>query len=219
MARHTAGPFAEHATMSPGSRSRISLGLMVSAVVLGAAGRAFAWDEEGHVIVTRLAFQSLPTSMPAWIRTPEVQARLEYLSAEPDRWRGVNAIQLDHINKPDHYIDLEMLEPYGMTIDNMPILRRQFTDALCEFRIKHPEVAKDYKAETDKDYVYRVPGLLPYSIAELHWKVVSSWSTLKTMEANRDAVTDDMIRNAREDIVFHMGILSHFVATARSRCI
>lgn len=197
--------------MSPGILARLSIVLTVSIVLFGAAASAHAWDEEGHVVVTRLAFQALPTSMPAWIRTPEVQARLEYLSAEPDRWRGVNSIQVDHINKPDHYIDLEMLEPYGMTIDTMPRLRRQFTDALTEFRLKHPEVAKDYDASRDPEYVYRVPGLLPYSIAELHWKVVSSWSTLKTMEANRSAVTDDMIRNARENIVYHMGILSHFV--------
>jgi len=192
-------------------RSRILLSLIPCIVIASAAARAIAWDEEGHVIVTRLAFQALPTSMPAWIRTPEVQARLEYLSAEPDRWRGANAVQLDHINKPDHYIDLEMLEPYGMTIDTMPQLRRQFTDALAEFRVKHPEVAKDYKPESDSDYVYRVPGLLPYSIAELHAKVVSSWSTLKTFEANRSAVTDEMMAAARDNIVYNMGILSHFI--------
>lgn len=192
-------------------RSHLSLILIVAAVLVTTAARALAWDEEGHVVVTRLAFQALPTSMPAWIRTPEVQARLEYLSAEPDRWRGANAVQLDHINKPDHYIDLELLEPYGMTLSTMPQLRRQFTDALCEFRIKHPEVAKDYKPEADGDYVYRTPGLLPYSIAELHWKVVSSWSTLKTFEANRAAVSDAMIASARENIVYNMGILSHFV--------
>ncbi len=192
-------------------QSRFILTLTASLVFASAAARALAWDEEGHVIVTRLAFQSLPASMPAWIRTPEVQARLEYLSGEPDRWRGVNAPEVDHANNPDHYIDLEMLEPYGMTIDTIPQLRRQFTDALCEYRISHPEVGKDYKPEVDKDYLYRVPGLLPYSIAELHWKVVSSWSTLKTMEANRANVSDEMIRNARENIVYHMGILSHFV--------
>lgn len=192
-------------------RPAAQLGLIGFVVVLSAAARAIAWDEEGHVIVTRLAFQALPTSMPAWIRTPEVQARLEYLSAEPDRWRGANSIQLDHVNKPDHYIDLELLEPYGMTIDTMPPLRRQFTDALAEFRIAHPEVARDYKPESDKDYVYRVPGLLPYAIAEWHAKVVSSWSTLKTFEANRSAVTDAMMAAARDNVVYNMGILSHFI--------
>lgn len=192
-------------------RKRIPLALIALTVVASAAARAVAWDEEGHVVVTRLAFQTLPTSMPAWIRTPQVQARLEYLSAEPDRWRGANAVQLDHINKPDHYIDLELLEPYGMNINTMPRLRRQFTDALAEFRIAHPEVARDYQPESDSDYVYRVPGLLPYSIAELQAKVVSSWSTLKTFEANRAAVTDEMMAAARDNVVYNMGILSHFI--------
>ena len=182
---------------------------LLTAVVF--CGQAFAWDEEGHVIVTRIAIQSLPTSLPAWLRTPEVQARLEYLCAEPDRWRGIDSVQLDHANNPDHYMDLEMLTEVGLSLNTMPQLRRQFTDTLAEHRCKHPEFEKDYDPAKDKVYTRRVPGLLPYSIEEAYWKAASSWCTLRTMEKHRDKVTEAMLRSARENVVYHMGILSHYV--------
>lgn len=173
--------------------------------------QAFGWDEEGHVTVTRLAVESLPTSMPAWIRTPEVRTRLEYLSVEPDRWRGQDNIHLDHINKPDHFIDAELLQPYGLSLETLPRLRREFTDALATQRALHPEKFGRDDRPDDPEYTHDVPGLLPYAIAELQWKVASSWSTLNAYERHRKYVTEDMIRNARENVVFHMGILSHFV--------
>ncbi len=41
--------------------------------------------------------------------------------------------------------------------------------------------------------------------------MAASCTTLKTYEEHRDLVTDEMIRNARENVIFHMGLLSHFV--------
>lgn len=173
-----------------------------------------AWDETGHIIVTRVAVRALPPSMPEWLRTPEVQARLEYLSAEPDRWRGRKTSVLDHINNPDHFLDVEELTPYGLSMRNLPMLRREFLDHLAERRAREPERFGPYDRARDRDYTRRTPGLLPWTIIELQEKTASSWTTLKTFEAHRDRVTEAMIRNARENVVFHMGVLSHFVGDA-----
>lgn len=173
---------------------------------------AAAWDENGHAIVTLLAHDKLPADMPDWLRTPEVRARLVYLSAEPDRWRGQQNVHLDHINKPDHYLDVEDLANFGLTLQTIPQLRREFTDQLAIYRAAHPkEEYRQFGTGRDSDYVNAVPGLLPYKIAELQWKIAASWTQLRTYEAHRDHVTRSMIDNEKQNIVYNMGILSHFI--------
>jgi len=191
---------------------------LVSAVVclgllLGIAA-AFAWDEPGHVTITALAFDSLPDSYPAWVRTPENRARLCYLSAEPDRWRGQKSPVLDHVNGPDHYLDVEDVEAYGMRLDALPRFRNEFIERITLFRANHPEKAPPLKPEKDKDHTQTIPGMLPYAIEELRWKISSSWSTLRTFEAYPDVATDAELAGARNDVIEWMGLLSHFVGDA-----
>jgi len=198
-------------------RSRVGNGTLtalMAAAVLGGASvdSTLGWDEEGHAIVTRVALRGLPATMPEWVRSASVESRLVYLSAEPDRWRGQDNVHLNHITKPDHFMDRELLLPYGLDFASLPPLRREFTDALATQRALHPDKFGPYVRERDADYTRRVPGLLPYAIAEWQWKAASSWSTLRTYEKHRADVTDEMLRNARENVIFHMGILSHFVA-------
>lgn len=187
---------------------RCACGLIVAAAT---AGPAFAWDEDGHAIVTHLAIDALPADMPDWLRTPEVRSRLVYLSSEPDRWRGQKNVHLDHINGPDHYFDCEELAQYGLTLSALPLLRTEFTDVMAARRAQAPDAFPKRDVERDRDYTQLSPGLLPYAMAELQWKIAASWTQLKTYEAHRDKVTDEMIAHAREAIVFHMGLLSHFV--------
>lgn len=170
-----------------------------------------AWDETGHVIVTRLAWEKLPPEMPDWLRTPKARERLEYLCAEPDRWRGQHNVHLDHVNNPEHYIDAEELKNCGLSLGSLPPLRRQFLDALAKSRLDHPEKYNWYRPNRDKEYTRLVPGVLPYTIAELQWKLAASWTTLRTYEEYRDYVTDAMIDNARQNVLYEMGILSHYV--------
>jgi hypothetical protein len=172
---------------------------------------AQAWDEQGHVIVARLAIEGLPESAPAWLRTPRVRSRIEYLASQPDRWRGQHNVHLDHINGPEHYIDEELLEPYGLSIKTLPPLRREYTDLLATQRALHPDRFEPYDRGRDRAYTRLSPGLLPYRIVELQWKLAASWTQLKTYEAHRAQATEEMIRNERENIVYLMGILSHYV--------
>lgn len=170
-----------------------------------------AWDEDGHSIITALALEKLPPEMPDWLRSPEVRTRLIYLSSEPDRWRGQHHALLDHLNIPDHYFDVEELAPYGLSIRTLPPFRREFTDLLATQRALKPELFQPYDRSRDASYTRQTPGMLPYRIVELQWQIAGSWTTLKTYEENRDLVTEDLMRNARENVVFHMGLISHFI--------
>ncbi|MCA9254764.1 MAG: hypothetical protein KDA33_03970 [Phycisphaerales bacterium] len=180
--------------------------------ILSLTPTARAWDEDGHAVVTLLAHDKLPADMPDWLRTPKIRARLVYLSAEPDRWRGQHNLELDHINKPDHYLDVESLADFDLTLKALPQLRRRYTDHLEDCRVKRPKPEySEYGTGRDRDYVRATPGLLPYRIAEIQWTIAASWTQLKTYEAHADRVSPATIENAKENIVYHMGILSHFV--------
>ena len=185
----------------------IPTGMLMNAICQTAS----AWDEDGHIIVTRVAWEKLPPEMPDWLRSEKVRTRLEYLSAEPDRWRGQHNIHLDHDNSPDHYIDAEDLEPFGLTLKTLPPLRREFLDLLATKRATGDVKEPPRNAKKDREYTQLVPGMLPWEIAELQWMLAASWTTLKTYEQYRSRVTDDMIDNARQNVIYHMGILSHFV--------
>lgn len=185
---------------------------LLAVIQLGALNAtAQAWDETGHIIVTRLASEKLPDDMPDWLRTPEVSYRLEYLSSEPDRWRGQKNVHLDHCNNPNHYIDEEYLYPFGLSLKNLPPLRRELLDIMAAQRALEPDKFPRYDRSRDRSYTNLVPGLLPYEIAELQWKLAGSWTTLKTYEQHRELVSSEMIDNARQNIIYQMGILSHFV--------
>ncbi len=175
---------------------------------------ATAWDKAGHEIVTELAWQSLPESMPDWLRDPDVGKQLAYLSTESDRWRGQHHPCLDHINNLNHYLDIEHLTPYDLTLNTIPRFRREFLDHLAITRHEHPDRFEKYDRKRDKAYTRKTPGLLPYRIVELQWKLSASWTTLKTYELHRDLVTDDMMRYAKGTIIHTMGILSHYIADA-----
>lgn len=191
--------------------SRICLALAIGVALLVRPAAVSAWDEDGHALITLLAHDKLPKSMPDWLRAPDVRARLVYLASEPDRWRGQHNLQLDHINKPEHYLDVETLSEFGLTLQALPPLRRQFTDHLANWRATHKESQESFGTGRDQDYVSHVPGLLPYVIVETQWKIAASWTQLKTYEAHPDRASPSMIQNARENIVYHMGILSHYI--------
>ncbi len=206
---------SDHSNTTRNPRGARGLGAggcgVLAALFLVCAPPVQAWDEAGHAIVTRLACEKLPADMPKWLKEPAVCRRLEYLSSEPDRWRGQHNVHLDHANNPNHYIDIEDFELYGLTLATLPPLRREFIDVLAGRRIAHPDKFGDYERRRDPSYTKLSPGLLPYEIAELQWKVAASWTTLKTYEQYRSYVTDEMIDNARQNIVYQMGIISHFI--------
>ncbi|MCK6483896.1 MAG: hypothetical protein L6R00_07160 [Phycisphaerae bacterium] len=196
---------------------RLSLGrraICAISIVVLPVGQAAGWNERGHAIITRLAVAGLPADVPGWVREPRMVDRLAYLSNEPDRWRGTKLICLAHLNEPDHFIDVEHLAPYGMSLKTLPSLRYDFVGKLAAQRALHPDRFVPERVGSDPKMLRLTPGMLPYRIAELHAEIVSGWSTLQTFEANTALCEPGAIEAARERIIHAMGLLSHYVGDA-----
>lgn len=112
--------------------------------------QAFAWGTKGHTIINRLAAQSLPASLPAFVRTAAASNEIAYLGPEEDRIKGAGR-SWDDDNDPGHYVDLQD----NGTIDNvvrltsLPVGLKAYARALA-------------RAHADP---YR-EGYLPYSIVD-----------------------------------------------------
>jgi hypothetical protein len=191
---------------------RIVLALLAAVTGLSSA-RVLAWDYEGHRVVNQLALASLPTNFPAFVRAPAAQERIAYLSGEPDRWRNVpDELPLVHCNGPDHYIDLEALDDYGLSPQSLPIFRYEFAAKLAQARAAHPDKFPVIDPARNRDRTRELIGFVPWTIVEYSGKLKSSFSTLKAFEENGG--TPDEIANAQADVLYVMGVMGHFVGDA-----
>ena len=173
---------------------------------------AMAWDYEGHRVVNQLALASLPTNFPAFVRAPEAAERIAFLAGEPDRWRNMRDVPLAHVNGPDHYIDLEELEVYGLKPEMLPVFRYDFTVELGLARKAHPEKFAAIDPATNADHTRELVGFLPWAMAESYSKVKSGFSYLKTFEASGG--TPEEIANAQANIIYMMGVMGHYYGDA-----
>src|SRR4051812_44103375 len=97
-----------------------------------------AWDYEGHRLVNQLALASLPADFPAFARTAQAQERVAFLSGEPDRWRNSPDLPFKHAANPDHFFDIEELEPYHLTTNSISHFRYEFLQQAAVLRASHP---------------------------------------------------------------------------------
>jgi hypothetical protein len=185
--------------------------LLATIVVLVWTWPVRAWDEAGHVIVTELAVRLLGDNAPDFLKTSAARARLNFLCAEPDRWRNLKLAPLPHINSPDHYIDFELLALYELTPQTMPPFRYDFVAYMARYKAAHPDKNFEYDASKDDDHSREWPGFVPYRICELYAELRSSWRTLNTYEKYRERVSEAAIENCQQDIIYLMGLLSHYV--------
>lgn len=182
------------------------------------AFHADAWDYEGHHAVNELALDSLPSDFPAFVFTPETRTRITYLAGEADRWRNETSFRngtglaLAHVNGPDHYLDLEDIYLYGLTPEKLPPLRYDFAGAIVKAREAHPERFPPIDPARDSDHTRELNGFLPWAIAENYEKLQSDFSTLAAFE--KFGGTPEEIANAKQDIVYVMGVMGHFVGDA-----
>jgi hypothetical protein len=189
------------------------------AVALGASGfNAAAWDYEGHYTVNELALATLPADFPAFALTPEAHDRIAYLAGEADRWRNETNLRngtglaLGHASAPDHYMDLEDIQAYDLTPATLPPLRYDFVAAIVKARLAHPERFPAIDPARDSDHTRELSGFLPWAITEYYEKLQSGFSTLAALE--KFGGTPVEITNARQIIVYVMGVMGHFVGDA-----
>lgn len=186
-------------------------GVMILAV-LGPAVMAWAWGERGHTVVTEAALELLADDMPAFLKTESARAWMVHLSSEPDRWRNLKLPPMGHINKPEHYFDVDLLPLYGLTAQTLPKYRHDYIAAMVLYKARHPDKDYGYNAARDREHSREWPGLAPYRICELYVQLKSSWRTLNTYQKYPEVAGEQTIDACRRNVIYLMGMMNHYVA-------
>jgi hypothetical protein len=182
-------------------------------LVLFATGfNAPAWDYEGHRIVTELALASLPRNFPPFALTPTARERIAFLSGEADRWRNTPDLPFRHLNDPDHFLDLDDLPLFGLKPDTVSPFRYKFVAQLTLARAANPSNFPPIDPLKNADKTRELVGFLPWTLTESHGKLKSAFSYLKTFE--QAGGTPEEIANAQANVIYLMGLISHFAADA-----
>jgi hypothetical protein len=169
------------------------IGCMLITLVLFQSEAAFAWGNDGHVYINRVAAQKIPTDMPRFLR--RAVAEIAYLGPEPDRWRNPAEFALKNAQEPDHFIDLERVQ----WLDPLPRGRYEFLRKLYEKRAAttdHPD-----------DYLPEHVGLQPYIVAEIYGRLKASFREYRQLKAAHQPTAP-----VERAIVFYAGWLGHYVA-------
>lgn len=175
----------------------------------------FAWSAHGHRTITYLALEGLPSDAPEWLRDASNRNRIADQSNEPDRWRGLQANTLAHENGPDHYIDVEDLAKFGLTLETVSPFRYEYMRDMSVALHTHPETAgAGYDPTKDRDKTKQWPGFLPHAIQEHYNKLRCSFNSVRILESLNDPNRADQLKMARENCIQQMGLLSHFVGDA-----
>jgi hypothetical protein len=145
-------------------------------------------------MINRLAAESLPADVPAFLRTPEAINEIEYLGPEPDRWRSLAEPELSAVQGPDHFIDLE----YAELIGTLPRRRYEYIAALTAAEITHPDKARDL--QPDK------VGFQPYITNEIWERLKSSMRDYRELSAQHGDT-----KPVEAAILFYVGWLGHYV--------
>lgn len=154
---------------------------------------AFAWGNEGHVYINRVAAQKIPVSMPRFLRRAVVE--IAYLGPEPDRWRNPGEFALKNAQEPDHFIDLERVG----WLDPLPRGRYEFYRKLYEKRAAttdHPD-----------DYLPEHVGLQPYITMEVYGRLKSAFREYRLLTAAHKSTGP-----VEQAIIFYAGWIGHYVA-------
>lgn len=165
------------------------------AMVLLQCDFAFAWGNEGHTFINRVAVQKIPASMPRFLRRNI--AEIAYLGPEPDRWRNPAEFALKNSQEPDHFIDLERVA----WLNPFPRGRYEFFRKLYEKRAATRDHPDDYLPE-------RV-GLQPYIAIEVYGRLEAAFREYRQRQAAHQPTAA-----VEQAIVFYAGWLGHYVGDA-----
>ncbi|HKQ40733.1 MAG TPA: hypothetical protein VJ063_21880 [Verrucomicrobiae bacterium] len=183
--------------------------LIIQAIgLLALTDWARAWDYEGHRLINQLALASLPTNFPAFVKEPPAAERIAFLAGEPDRWRNTTELTLKHFNNPDHYFDFEDLAPCGLKAETLTPFRYEFAGQVAIAHATNSTKFPSIDPAKDTDRTKALIGYLPWTIVEYYGKLKSEFSYLKAFE---EGGTPEEIRYARDNIIYIMGCMGHFV--------
>ena len=175
------------------SRALRSLAALVL-IPFCAAPACFGWGSAGHSMINRLGAAALPADVPAFLTTPAALAEIEYLGPEPDRWRSPAEPELNAVQAPDHFIDLENAD----VIQPLPRRRYDMLEDLCKYRAAHPDTAADFTPE-------RI-GMQPWETEEVWQRLKSAFRDYRELKAKGSDTAP-----VQQLILFYVGWLGHYV--------
>ena len=164
---------------------------------------ALAWGVQGHTLISRLAAQSFPTDMPAFVRTATGVDEIAALGPEEDRLKGSGG-SWDADNDPGHYLDLgDDGTVDGVSLRALPESMKAYTLAL---ELKH---ATPWSV-----------GYLPYSILDGFEQLREDFALWRVYNYGAQHANTATLRarfayarRLREDLTLRdIGVWSHFVA-------
>ena len=175
--------------------------LLVAAMLLPQS--ALSWGMRGHTLISRLAAQSFPADMPAFMRTAAAVDEIATLGPEEDRLKGSGA-SWDADNDPGHYLNLgDDGTVDGVSLHALPESMKAYALAL------EPRHATPWSV-----------GYLPYSILDgfeqlredfALWRVYNYGAQHASTAAMRAQFA--AARRLRETLTLRdLGVWSHFVA-------
>ena len=189
--------FRSGSTAKAGAGLPSILGVLILAMLLSvAAPRSFAWGRDGHKIINRVAMEKLPSSMPAFLRTPQALDEIEYLGPEPDRWRSSTEPELNFASAPEHIIDLELADLAAP--DGLPTERYDFLEDLNAADRLHPNMA-------DRLTPQKV-GLLPWQTTEDFERLTVDMGEFRRLQWGHAEPY-----GAQLAILYDIGCLGHYV--------
>jgi hypothetical protein len=155
--------------------------------------QSFAWGMEGHMLINRLAGESLPKDVPEFMRTAAAVNALEYYGPDPDRWRESTEPELSVEQAPDHFIDLEWADLVG----DLPRKRYDFIRALAVAQKEHPDLALSPEKV----------GLQPYATTETWEKLKVAMRQYRLLSAAHEDT-----KPVEMEVLVLAGWLGHYVA-------
>jgi hypothetical protein len=173
---------------------RLVLTLAMAGFAATASQACFGWGSVGHTIINRLAAQTLPADVPAFLRTPDAIEEIAYLGPEPDRWRSPAEPELSATQAPDHFIDMEN----AIVVGTLPRKRYDFLEELCKYRQAHPGEAEIYTPQH--------VGMLPWQTEEVWERLKAAFRDYRELKAQGKDT-----KPVEAAIVFYAGWLGHYV--------
>ncbi|MGD8453892.1 MAG: hypothetical protein PVJ57_18915 [Phycisphaerae bacterium] len=173
---------------------------------------AQAWDADVHRTITYTVLESLGEDAPVWLRDVETQHRVAFQANQVDRWRSSPSLSLKHENDPDHYLDAELLDQFGLTLETIPRLRGEYLRAMVVAKVEHPEKIDPYDPAKDTAHTHEWPGFVLHAVAEHYAKFQAALVQVRILEQLNEPARAEQLAQARAIAVYHLGNLSHFVA-------
>ena len=149
----------------------------------------FAWGNEGHRMINRLAASSLPADVPAFLHSEAAIGEIEYLGPEPDRWRSRAEPELAAAQAPEHFIDFEPAD----TLGPLPRNRLDF-EASVFAHGQRPEKV----------------GLQPWETLEIWQRLKAALREYRRLSADKATNPKDL-QSVEQAAIFYAGWLGHYV--------